>query len=119
MLPPHVAGLSAARPRGFSRHWNGPGFTRLRKEMRGVFLEGKAAKFDPAEHEILRPQCVTHGACWLKNMYFRGDEDFYRRLGEALDRARHRTRLRRGIRRQVETVRRTLGRWAQKRAAAP
>lgn len=119
LMAPDYPPLGRADSGTFSRHWNGPGFTRLRKEMRDVFLEGKAAKFDPAEHKILRPQCVTHGACWLKNMYFRADEDFYRRLGEALDRARQRTRLQRGIRRRVETVRRTLGRWAQRRAAGP
>ncbi|HEY6052088.1 MAG TPA: radical SAM/SPASM domain-containing protein [Thermoanaerobaculia bacterium] len=118
LMSPDYPPLGRANEGSFSRHWNGPGFTRLRAEMRGVLLDGADAKFDPAVHQVIRPQCVTDGACWLKNMYFRGDEDFYRRLGEALERARERTRLRRGIRRRLQTVRRTFGRWVQRGAAA-
>jgi MoaA/NifB/PqqE/SkfB family radical SAM enzyme len=101
LMSPDYPPLGRANEGGFAKHWNGPGFTRLRQEMRGVLLDGKDAKFDPADHKILRPQCVTEGACWLKNMYFRADEDFYRRLGEALTRTRRRTRLSRKLRKLV------------------
>jgi MoaA/NifB/PqqE/SkfB family radical SAM enzyme len=85
----------------FVDHWNGPAFQRLRQEQREVFLAGDKAKFDPAKFQVLRPQCVEHGLCWLKNIYFRGDEAFYRELGEALEETRRhpgwRTRLRRAL----------------------
>jgi hypothetical protein len=67
--------------------------------MREVLLEGADAKFDPERHRVIRPQCVTHGACWLKNIYFRGDEEFYARLGEALERARRKARFRLALKR--------------------
>jgi hypothetical protein len=77
-----------------------------------VLLDGENAKFDPERHRVIRPQCVTHGACWLKNMYFRGDQEFYERLGEALERARRRGRFRlaavRHVRRAVRAARRLM-----------
>jgi MoaA/NifB/PqqE/SkfB family radical SAM enzyme len=72
----------------FVDQWNGPSFSRLRQEQRDVFLAGEQARFDPAKFETLRPQCVEQGKCYLKNLYFRGDEAFYQELGEALERAR-------------------------------
>ncbi|MEO8431713.1 MAG: radical SAM protein [Acidobacteriota bacterium] len=102
LMSPDYKPLGNALNGRFVDHWNGPEFSRLRTEMRGVLLDGDAAQFDAERHTVIRPQCVTHGACWLKNMYFRGDEDFYRRLGEALERARRRHRFRRAARRGLE-----------------
>jgi hypothetical protein len=68
----------------FEAQWNGPDYTRLRQEMRQVMLEGKRATYNPSRFRILDPSCVEPNACWLKNIFFRGDEEFYRELGEAL-----------------------------------
>ena len=65
----------------------------MRKEQRQVFLAGDAARFDDIQHRVIRPQCVEQGLCWLKNIYFRGDEKFYSELGKALDVARRRDHL--------------------------
>jgi MoaA/NifB/PqqE/SkfB family radical SAM enzyme len=84
--------LGNATRGSFSDHWNGPAFSRLRQEMREVLLDGDRAVYDFRRHRAIRPQCVKEGLCWLKNMYFRGDEEFYRDLGEALEEARERER---------------------------
>jgi predicted SAM-dependent methyltransferase/MoaA/NifB/PqqE/SkfB family radical SAM enzyme len=70
----------------FADHWNGPGFTRLRQEMREVLLTDGRVREERLK--TLKPQCVGAHRCGLKNMYFRGDEAFYRELGEALEEAR-------------------------------
>ncbi|HYI10666.1 MAG TPA: radical SAM/SPASM domain-containing protein [Thermoanaerobaculia bacterium] len=72
----------------FAEHWNGPAFTKMRDEMREVLLMKSKATYSPKKFEILKPQCVIDGLCWLKNMYFRVDEEFYAELGRALDEAR-------------------------------
>ena len=87
MLPDYKP-LGNALNGHFVDHWNGPAFTRMRHEQRDVFLAGERAAFDPNRHQILRPQCVEYGACWLKNIYFRADEAFYADLGRALESAR-------------------------------
>src|SRR5205823_4696355 len=51
---------------------------------------GGAEFHSPGRFKTLAPQCVDPHACGLKNMYFRGDDDFYRDLGQALDAARAR-----------------------------
>ncbi|MEP6995710.1 MAG: SPASM domain-containing protein, partial [Acidobacteriota bacterium] len=104
LMSPDYKPLGNALNGRFVDHWNGPEFTRLRTEMRGVLLAGDAAEFDPERHRVIRPQCVTDGACWLKNMYFRGDEAFYARLGEALERARRRGRFRQAASRRLRRV---------------
>jgi MoaA/NifB/PqqE/SkfB family radical SAM enzyme len=68
--------------------WNGPEYERLRYEMREVLLAGDDAEYREGDFRRLTPQCVKINACWLKNGHFRGDEEFYRELGEALDRER-------------------------------
>jgi len=68
--------------------WNSESFNELRREMRGVLLAGEQAKYDESQFRQLKPQCVELHACFLKNGYFRADADFYRDLGEALERAR-------------------------------
>jgi MoaA/NifB/PqqE/SkfB family radical SAM enzyme len=104
LMSPDYKPLGNALDGKFAKHWQGPQFTQLRTEMRGVLLDGGNAKFDPERHRVIRPQCVTEGACWLKNMYFRGDQEFYERLGEALERARRRNRFRLAAKRQIRRV---------------
>ena len=84
-------------PQTFAEHWTGPAFTRLREEMREVLLRGGRMFFNPKifgkkkeRFQVLRQQCVHAHQCGLKNMYFRGDDEFYAELGEALDQARSR-----------------------------
>lgn len=112
LMSPDYKPLGNALDGPFANHWQGQQFTRLRQEMRNVLLDGESARFDPERHQVIRPQCVTAGACWLKNGYFRGDQEFYERLGEALERARRRNRFRsvatRQIRRAVGVARRFI-----------
>jgi MoaA/NifB/PqqE/SkfB family radical SAM enzyme len=68
----------------FAQHWTGPAFTKMRDEMREVLLMKHKAPYSPARFEILKEPCVTDGLCWLKNMYFRGDEQFYAELNDTL-----------------------------------
>jgi MoaA/NifB/PqqE/SkfB family radical SAM enzyme len=68
--------------------WNGPGFTQLRDEMREVMLTGGEVIYRPSKFKAVKRPCVEPNRCWLKNMYFRADEDFYRELGEAMAVAR-------------------------------
>jgi MoaA/NifB/PqqE/SkfB family radical SAM enzyme len=96
LLNPDYAPLGNPVGSTFGQQWNGPGFTRLRVEMRSVLLDNPGT-FDPGTYRTLRRQCVEPGLCSLKNMYFRGDEDFYRRLGRALTWARRRSRWKRAV----------------------
>jgi MoaA/NifB/PqqE/SkfB family radical SAM enzyme len=102
--------MGDARAGRFADHWNGPAFTRLRREMREVMLDGDRASFDYRRYRLIRPQCVKDGLCWLKNMYFRGDEEFYRELGEALEKVRARERFRIVSRRAIRRGRAWGGR---------
>jgi MoaA/NifB/PqqE/SkfB family radical SAM enzyme len=92
LMSPDYPPLGNALNGRFEDHWNGPQFSRLRQEQREVFLAGEKAAFDPVKHRVLRRQCVEPGLCWLKNMYFRADEAFYRDLGRAMEKARRRDR---------------------------
>lgn len=76
--------------RTFQQHWTGPAFTKMRDEMREVLLMKNKAPYTPKRFEILQPQCVVEGLCWLKNMYFRYDEEFYSELDTALTQMRKR-----------------------------
>jgi MoaA/NifB/PqqE/SkfB family radical SAM enzyme len=107
MLPDYKP-LGNALNGHFVDQWKGPEFTRMREEQREVLLDGHGAKFDPGRHRVLQPQCVQHGLCWLKNVYFRSDERFYRELGAALDGARRRRRWKALPGRVVRGVRRRL-----------
>lgn len=73
---------------GFSAHWHGPVFSRLREEMRDLLLAGGRILHSKERFRALGAACVLPGACGMKNMYFRGDEDFYRELGALLDERR-------------------------------
>jgi MoaA/NifB/PqqE/SkfB family radical SAM enzyme len=85
LMLPDYAPLGNALNGRFVDHWNGPSFRRLREEQREVLLAGDKAVYEPGRHRVIRRQCVEHGACWLKNIYFRGDEAFYAELGRTLE----------------------------------
>jgi MoaA/NifB/PqqE/SkfB family radical SAM enzyme len=110
LMSPDYTPLGNARDGKFSDHWNGPAFTQLREEMRDVLIAGKDASFDPSKQKIIRRQCVEHGLCWLKNIYFRGDEEFYTNLSEALESVRRRERFRLAMGRAVRWTARFPGR---------
>jgi len=74
--------------RTFTEHWNGPAFAQMRDEMRDVLLMKTKAPYTPKRYQVLKQPCVTDGLCWLKNMYFRGDAEFYAELDEKLTAAR-------------------------------
>jgi MoaA/NifB/PqqE/SkfB family radical SAM enzyme len=74
----------------FQEQWRGKGFTRLRTEMREVLLRGGRMFWRKQRFQALTRQCVEPNACFLKNMYFRHDEQFYSDLDRALEQARKR-----------------------------
>jgi MoaA/NifB/PqqE/SkfB family radical SAM enzyme len=88
LLKPEVKPLGNVHEKPFAEHWNGPAFQKLRAEMREVLVMKHQAPFHRRQFQHLEIQCVQDNMCWLKNMYFRGDEEFYRELGEALDKTR-------------------------------
>lgn len=90
LLNPEYKPLGNAMEGSFLGQWNGPTFTRMREEMREVFLTKGKTRYAPERFQTLRAECVEPYRCWLKSIYFRGDEDFYRELGEALEKARKR-----------------------------
>lgn len=114
LMQPDYKPLGNAVNGRFVDHWNGPAFTQMRREQRDVFLAGSRARFDPKRYQVIRPQCVEEGACWLKNMYFRADEAFYAELRTALRSARRTDRWRRPV---GDLVRRVRGLWRRRAAA--
>lgn len=74
--------------KSFAEHWNGPAFGKMRDEMREVLLMKQKVPYSPSRFEILKEPCVTEGRCWLKNMYFRGDAEFYAELDQKLQETR-------------------------------
>lgn len=90
LINPDYKPIGNAMHGSFGDQWKGAGFTQLRHEMREVLLAGGAAFYEPGKFKALAPQCVDAHSCGLKNMYFRGDDAFYRDLGAALDAARAR-----------------------------
>lgn len=68
----------------FADHWNGPAFGKMRDEMREVLLMKSKKPYKAKHFEILKEQCVSPYKCYLKNMYFYGDEEFYAELDTAL-----------------------------------
>ena len=89
LLNPNVKPLGNVNDGGkFADHWNGPEFAKMRTEMREVLLRKNKMQYSPSKFEVLKEPCVTDGLCWLKNMYFRADEEFYAELDEKLTAAR-------------------------------
>lgn len=74
--------------RSFAEHWNGPAFGKMRDEMREVLLMKQKVPYSPSRFEIIKEPCVAEGLCWLKNMYFRGDAEFYAELDQKLQETR-------------------------------
>ena len=97
LMTPEYTPLGNAVGGRFRDQWNGPGFRRLRVEMRSLFLATDAISPDPEVYRTLRKQCIEPGACFLKNSYFRGDEEFYAGLERALLWARRRSRWKRSV----------------------
>ena len=86
MLNPNVKALGNIHDtETFGEQWHGPQFSKMRQEMRQVLVAGADAKYDPEKYEILQSYCVEQYGCWLKNMFFRGDEEFYEELGRTLE----------------------------------
>lgn len=79
--------------KSFAEHWNGPAFVKMRDEMREVLLMKQKVPYSPSRFAIIKEPCVTGGLCWLKNIYFRGDAEFYAELDQKL---RKRARARSG-----------------------
>ncbi|HXG57991.1 MAG TPA: radical SAM/SPASM domain-containing protein [Thermoanaerobaculia bacterium] len=90
LMNPEYKPLANAMSGRFSDHWNGPGFRTLRHEMREVMLAGGDIEYQEGRFATLGPQCVNAHSCGLKNMYFRGDDEFYRQLGRRMDEVRRR-----------------------------
>lgn len=90
LLNPEYTPLGNTMDTPFLEQWNGPTFNRMRDEMRDVFLTEGQIPYSPERFTTLKSECVESYKCWLKSLYFRGDEDFYRELGEALEIARKR-----------------------------
>ena len=87
LIHPDQKPLGNINQSSFKEHWHGPRFDKMRGEMRDVLLEGGNTAWDPQRFEILQRQCVEPHLCWLKNIYFRGDETFYSELDAALEQA--------------------------------
>ncbi len=88
LLSPDVPPLGNIHDRSLSEQWRGEVFQTMRCEMREVLLRKGKVSYSRKSFKVLEPACVRDAACWLKNMYFRGDEEFYAELGAALDEAR-------------------------------
>jgi len=89
LLNPNVKPLGNIHDgRTFQEHWQGPAFAKMRTEMRDVLLSKNTLTYSPERFEILKEPCVREGLCWLKNMYFRGDEEFYAELAKTLEETR-------------------------------
>lgn len=88
LLNPDVPPLGNVHEKPMSEHWRGPAFQKMRDEMREVLLRGGKIEYDPKRFTILKEVCVKPGLCWLKNMYFRVDEEFYAELDAKLKKVR-------------------------------
>ncbi|HEX3577560.1 MAG TPA: SPASM domain-containing protein, partial [Thermoanaerobaculia bacterium] len=90
LLNPDVPPLGNINDKSMSEHWRGPMFEKMRDEMREVLLRGGKVTYDPKRFQILKEVCVKPGLCWLKNMYFMVDEEFYAELDAKLEAVRKR-----------------------------
>lgn len=85
LLSPDVPPLGNVHEASMSEHWRGPAFSKMRDEMREVLLRGGKVEYDPKRFQILKEVCVKPGLCWLKNMYFKVDDEFYAELDAKLE----------------------------------
>ncbi len=88
LLNPDVPPLGNVHEASMAEHWRGPAFQKMRDEMREVLLRGGKVEYDPKRFQILKEVCVKPGLCWLKNMYFKVDEEFYAELDAKLENVR-------------------------------
>ncbi len=94
LMQPDLEPLGNIRDASFAEQWNGPRYQTMRDEMRQVLLDPEGAAREPERFKILREPCIQPHSCWLKNIYFRADEEFYQELGTALDGVREKERVR-------------------------
>jgi MoaA/NifB/PqqE/SkfB family radical SAM enzyme len=85
LLNPDVPPLGNVHESSMTEHWRGPMFEKMRDEMREILLRSGKVDYDPKRFQILKEVCVTPGLCWLKNMYFKFDEEFYAELDAKLE----------------------------------
>ena len=85
LLNPDVPPLGNVHESSMTDHWRGPMFEKMRDEMREVLLRGGKVDYDPKRFQVLKEVCVKPGLCWLKNMYFKFDEEFYAELDAKLE----------------------------------
>ncbi|HEX3066999.1 MAG TPA: radical SAM protein [Thermoanaerobaculia bacterium] len=85
LLNPDVPPLGNVHDASITQHWRGPMFEKMRDEMREVLLRGGKVDYDPKRFQVLKEVCVKPGLCWLKNMYFKFDEEFYAELDAKLE----------------------------------
>jgi MoaA/NifB/PqqE/SkfB family radical SAM enzyme len=90
LLNPDVPPLGNVHEASMAEHWRGPAFQKMRDEMREVLLRRGKIEYDPKRFTILKEVCVKPGLCWLKNMYFRVDDEFYAELDAKLEMVRKR-----------------------------
>lgn len=90
LLNPGTKPLGNVNRSSFGDVWTGPAYSEMRDEMRDVLLlEGKI-KFEDGKFRQIQEPCVKEHLCWLKNMFFRGDDAFYAELAKAMEAARRR-----------------------------
>lgn len=87
---PGVKTAGTVKDSTFLDQWQAASYTKLREEMREVFLMRGQVRYTRKRFEALEPICVQANQCWLKNTYFRADEEFYRELDAALEPVRRR-----------------------------
>jgi MoaA/NifB/PqqE/SkfB family radical SAM enzyme len=85
LLNPDVPPLGNVHDATITEHWRGPMCEKMRDEMREVLLRGGKIDYDPKRFQVLKEVCVKPGLCWLKNMYFKFDEEFYAELDAKLE----------------------------------
>lgn len=84
--------------------WHGERYRTLRSEMREVVIGGAHQSYPEERFKVLPTACHRPGFCWLKNVYFWGDEGFYRELSAALGVERRRRARLEGWRRRVHPL---------------
>jgi MoaA/NifB/PqqE/SkfB family radical SAM enzyme len=85
LLNPDVPPLGNVLESSMTEHWRGPMFEKMRDEMREILLRGGKIDYDPKRFQVLKEVCVKPGLCWLKNMYFKFDDEFYAELDAKLE----------------------------------
>jgi MoaA/NifB/PqqE/SkfB family radical SAM enzyme len=85
LIKPDGPVLGNVLEQGIAEVWEGERYETLRGEMREVLIEGADREHEASRFKVLEPVCHRYGQCWLKNMYFRGDDAFYAELRGVLE----------------------------------